>query len=49
MGFSDAKIVPPPPYMPPGTIEIREGGGPLELSEGFFDSLYFFTSHMYDP
>ena len=35
MGFSAAKILPCPPYMPLGTIEIREGFGPLELSEGF--------------
>ena len=25
MGFSDAKIAPPPPYTPPGTILMREG------------------------
>ena len=35
MGFSAAKILPCPPYMPLGTIEIREGFGPLELSKGF--------------
>ena len=35
MGFSAAKILPCPPYMPLGTIEIREGFGPLELFEGF--------------
>ena len=35
MGFSAAKIFPCPPYMPLGTIEIREGFGPLELSKGF--------------
>ena len=35
MGFSAAKILPCPPYMPLGTIESREGFGPLELSEGF--------------
>ena len=35
MEFSAAKILPSPPYMPLGTIEIREGFGPLELSEGF--------------
>ena len=35
MGFSAAKIVPHPPYTPLGTIEIREGFGPLELSQGF--------------
>ena len=35
MGFSAAKILPCPPYMPLGTIEIREGFGPLELSRGF--------------
>ena len=35
MGFSAAKILPYPPYMPLGTIEIREGFGPLELSKGF--------------
>ena len=28
-----------PPYMPLGTIEVREGFGPLELSPRFFDSL----------
>ena len=39
MGFSDAKIVPTPPYTPPGSIGIREGFGPLELFQGFFDSL----------
>ena len=35
MGFSAAKILPCPPYMPLGTIEIREGFGPLELSKVF--------------
>ena len=35
MGFSDAKIAPHPPYMPPGTIEVRKGFGPLALSFGF--------------
>ena len=35
MGFSAAKILPCPPYMPLGTIEIREGFGPLERSKGF--------------
>ena len=35
MGFSAAKILPYPPYMPLGTIEIREGFGPLERSKGF--------------
>ena len=35
MGFSAAKILPCPPYMPLGTIEIREGFGSLELSKGF--------------
>ena len=35
MGFSAAKILPCPPYMPLGTIAIREGFGPLELSKGF--------------
>ena len=35
MGFSAAKILPCPPYMPLGAIEIREGFGPLELSKGF--------------
>ena len=39
MGFSDAKIVPTPPYTPPGSIGIREGFGPLELFQGFFESL----------
>ena len=32
MGFPDAKITPSPPYTPPGTIEVREGCSPLELS-----------------
>ena len=31
MGFPSRKIFPPPPYMPPGTILVREGFGPLEL------------------
>ena len=35
MGFSDAKIAPPPPYTPPGTIEVRKGFALL----CFFDSL----------
>ena len=35
MGFSAAKILPCPPYMPLDTIEIREGFGPLERSKGF--------------
>ena len=35
MGFSAAKILPRPPYTPPGTIVIREGCGPLELSMAF--------------
>ena len=35
MGFSAAKILPCPPYTPLGTIEIREGFGPLELSKDF--------------
>ena len=30
---------PPPAYTPPGTIDMREGCGPLALSLGFFDSL----------
>ena len=38
MGFSAAKILPCPPYMPLGTIEIREGFGPLELSWVFRQS-----------
>ena len=38
MGFSDAKIAPPPPYTPPGTIEARKGFGPLALSSGFLES-----------
>ncbi len=25
MGFSAAKIAPPPPYTPPGTIKTRKG------------------------
>ena len=25
MGFSAAKIAPPPPYTPPGTIDMRKG------------------------
>ena len=29
MGFSAAKIAPPPPYTPPGTIEVRKGFAPL--------------------
>ena len=29
MGFSDAKIAPPPPYTPPGTMEVRKGFAPL--------------------
>ena len=40
MGFSAAKILPCPPYMPLGTIEIREGFGPLELSKGFSTVCY---------
>ena len=39
MGFSAAKIAPPPPYTPPGTIDMRKGFGPLALSLGFFDRL----------
>ena len=35
MGFSAAKILLCPPYMPLGTIEIREGFGLLELSKCF--------------
>ena len=35
MRFSDAKILPTPPYTPPGSIGIREGFGPLELFQGF--------------
>ena len=38
-GISRRKNRPPPAYTPPGTIGIREGFGPLELSEGFFGSL----------
>ena len=34
-GISRRKNRPPPAYTPPGTIGIREGFGPLELSEGF--------------
>ncbi len=41
MGFPSRKIFPPPTYTPPGTIFIREGFGPLELSPGFFDHLNF--------
>ena len=40
MGFFAAKILPCPPYMPLGTIEIREGFGPLELSKGFSTVCY---------
>ncbi len=29
MGFSAAKIAPPPPYTPPGTIEVRKDFAPL--------------------
>ncbi len=29
MGFSGAKIAPPPPYTPPGTIEAQKGFAPL--------------------
>ena len=29
MGFSDAKIAPPPSYTPPGTMEVRKGFAPL--------------------
>ena len=29
MRFSDAKITPPPPYTPPGAIEVRKGFTPL--------------------
>ena len=32
MGFSAAKIAPPPPCTPPGTIAPRKGFGPLALS-----------------
>ena len=32
MGFSAAKIAPYPPYTPLGTIKVREGFAPLELS-----------------
>ena len=45
MGFPDAKIAPPPAYTPPGTIEIREGCGPLELSGVFLQSEAAMPTH----
>ena len=36
MGFSDAKTVPCPPYMPPGTIESSKGLRPSRALRGFF-------------
>ena len=35
MRFSAAKIAPCPPYTPLGTVEVREGFDPLELSRSF--------------
>ena len=35
MGFSDAKTVPCPPYMPPGTIESSKGLRPSRALLGF--------------
>ena len=35
MGFSDAKIAPPPPYTPPGTMEVRKGFGSRALFWAF--------------
>ena len=35
IGFSAAKVLPSPPFNPPGTMVVREGSGPLELSKGF--------------
>ena len=34
-GLSDAEIIPPPPYTPPGSIGIFEGFGPLALFRFF--------------
>ena len=39
MRFSDAKIVPCPPYTPLGTIESSRGLRPSRALRGFFDSL----------
>ena len=39
MGFSAAKILPCPPYMPLGTIESSKGLRPSRALRGFFDSL----------
>ena len=39
MGFSDAKIVPCPPYTPLGAIESSRGLRPSRALRGFFDSL----------